>query len=119
MATEYVVAHVGDIAEGDRRIITIGEREIGIFNVAGQYYALPNICIHQAGQLCSGRVSGTLVANAGTQWKFEWALEGEIITCPWHALEYRITTGQCLAFPGRRVRTYPVRVEDGQIKVVI
>ncbi len=119
MPSEHVVAHVGDIPEGDRRIVKVGEREIGVFNVRGQYYALPNICIHQAGPLCKGRISGTLIADADTQWKFQWAFEGEIITCPWHALEYNITTGQCLAFPKRRVRTYPVKVENGQIKVVV
>jgi nitrite reductase/ring-hydroxylating ferredoxin subunit len=115
MASEHIVAREGEIAEGDRRIVRIGEREIGVFNVRGQYYALPNICIHQAGPLCKGRISGTLTASAANDWKFEWSFEGEILTCPWHALEYNITTGQCLAFPKRRVRTYPVRVENGQI----
>ena len=119
MPGEHIVARVGDIPEGQRLIVKIGEREVGVFNVHGQYYALPNICIHQAGPLCTGRISGTLVANAATQWKFQWAFDGEIITCPWHALEYNITTGQCLAFPKRRIRSYPVKVEDGQIIVVI
>jgi nitrite reductase/ring-hydroxylating ferredoxin subunit len=119
MAAEHIVAREGEIPEGDRRIVQIGEREIGVFNVRGQYYALPNICIHQSGPLCRGRISGTLVANPETQWKFQWAFEGEIVTCPWHALEYNITTGQCLAFPKRRVRSYPVRVVNGQVVVTV
>jgi nitrite reductase (NADH) small subunit len=119
MPSEHVVAREGEIPEGERRIVQIGERQIGIFNVRGQYYALPNICIHQAGPLCEGRISGTLVAGVETGWKFEWGFEGEIVTCPWHALEYNITTGQCLAFPKRRVRAYPARVENGQIIVAL
>ena len=114
-----MVAREGEIPAGERRIVKVGEREIGVFNVRGQYYALPNICIHQAGPLCEGRISGTLVANEQTTWKFEWGFEGEIVTCPWHALEYNITTGQCLAFPKRRVRSYPVRVADGQVLVTL
>ncbi|MEP7198318.1 MAG: Rieske 2Fe-2S domain-containing protein [Chloroflexota bacterium] len=119
MAAEHIVAQVTDIPEGQSRIVKIGAREIGIFNVRGQFYALPNICIHQGGPLCEGRISGTLTARAENNWKFEWTHEGEIVTCPWHALEYNITTGQCLAFPNRRVRSYPVTVAGGQITVVL
>jgi nitrite reductase/ring-hydroxylating ferredoxin subunit len=119
MAIEHVVAQASDIPAGQSRIIKIGEREIGIFNVRGQFYALPNICIHQGGPLCEGRISGTLLARAENNWKFEWGHEGEIVTCPWHALEFNITTGQCLAFPNRRVRSYPVTVVAGQLTVVL
>jgi nitrite reductase/ring-hydroxylating ferredoxin subunit len=45
--------------------------------------------------------------------------EGQILTCPWHRLEFNITTGQCLAFPRRKLRSDPVTVEDGQIKVLV
>ena len=43
--------------------IAIGKLEIGVFNVDGQYYALPNVCLHQFGPLCAGRISGTLSAT--------------------------------------------------------
>jgi nitrite reductase (NADH) small subunit len=119
MPSEHVVANVGEIGVGDRRIVEINGREIGVFNVDGEYYALPNICIHQSGPLCAGRISGTLISNAETRWKLQWGFDGEIVTCPWHALEFHIKTGQCLAFPKRRLRTYPVKVEDGQVKVVL
>jgi nitrite reductase (NADH) small subunit len=119
MPSDHIVARQGEIPEGERRIVQIGERQIGVFNVRGHYYALPNICIHQSGPLCQGRISGTLFSNEETQWKFQWGFEGEIVTCPWHALEYNITTGQCLAFPKRRVRSYPVRVENGQVIVTL
>ena len=119
MATEHIIAQIGEIPEGDRRIVQIDGREIGVFNVRGQYYALPNVCAHQFGPVCKGRISGTLIATAETQWKLQWTNEGEIVTCPWHALEYNITTGQCLALPNRRLRTYTVKVEDDQIKLML
>jgi nitrite reductase/ring-hydroxylating ferredoxin subunit len=64
-------------------------------------------------------VSGTLAATAESGWKLEWVHEGEIVVCPWHSLEYNIMTGQCLAYPGRRLPTYRVRIEDGWIKVTL
>jgi nitrite reductase (NADH) small subunit len=45
--------------------------------------------------------------------------EGEIVTCPWHGIEFDITTGKSLSSPRLRVRTYPVAVEDGQVKVTV
>lgn len=119
MAQVCVVAQISDLPEGTHRIVQVNGRQIGIFNVRGEYYALPNVCIHQGGPLCKGTVSGTVTANLDTQWEFQWVFEGEIITCPWHGLEFNITTGQCLAFPRQRLRTYPVVVENGQIKVVV
>jgi nitrite reductase/ring-hydroxylating ferredoxin subunit len=111
----HVVAPVADFPPGTHRVVTVGKRHIGVFNVAGQYYALPNLCPHQLGPLCRGKVSGTLTASAETAWKLAWINEGEIVTCPWHALEYHIPTGQCLAHPEIRLRTYEVVVENDQV----
>lgn len=119
MASEHVVARVGEITEGKARIVEINGREIGVFNVGGEYFALPNVCIHQYGPLCQGRVSGTTYANIDTNWKVQWGYEGEIVTCPWHSLEFNIKTGQCLAFPNRKLRTYPIRVDGDQVKVTV
>jgi len=119
MAEAHVVAHASDIPEGTHCVVKIEDREIGIFNVHGEYYALPNLCVHQGGPLCKGMVSGTVVANADTGWKLQWVFDGEIVSCPWHSLEFNITTGQCLAFPKRRLRTYPVIVENGDIKILL
>jgi nitrite reductase/ring-hydroxylating ferredoxin subunit len=88
MATEHYVADASEIPEGARRIVTIGGREIGVFNIKGHYYALPNVCFHQGGPLCEGPVTGTLIANVNTQWKPQWVQEGEILHCPWHSMEY-------------------------------
>jgi nitrite reductase/ring-hydroxylating ferredoxin subunit len=119
MPTEHVVARADEIGVGECKIVAIGSLQIGVFNVDGQFYALPNVCLHQFGPLCTGRISGTLAASADNDWKLEWVQEGQIVTCPWHRLEFNITTGQCLAFPKRKLRSYPVKVADGQVKVVV
>ncbi len=38
-----------------------------------------------------------------------------ILRCPWHQWEYDITTGQNVADPHKRVRTYQVDVTDGEV----
>jgi len=115
MTNEYVVAKEADVPVGGRMVVKVRKREIGIFNIGGKLYALPNVCVHQGGPLCRGAISGTLTSAAETDWKLEWVYEGEIVICPWHALEYNVTTGQCLAYPNRRLPTYEVQVKDGAI----
>ncbi len=100
-------------------MITAGRVEIGVFNVNGTFYAMPNVCTHQFGPLCEGTVDGTMTASAATGWRYEWTRDGEIVTCPWHGIEFDITTGRSLASARLKVRTYPVVVEDGQVKVTL
>ena len=119
MSSEFVVTRVDDLPEGTHKVFEVGGREIGIFNVRGRYYALPNHCLHQNGPLCRGSVSGTVETSAEAGWKPIWAREGEIIICPWHTMEFDITTGRCLAEPRRRITTYPVTVVDSEIRVSI
>jgi nitrite reductase/ring-hydroxylating ferredoxin subunit len=117
MKREYNVGAADSIRPGQHRVVDAGGRQIGIFNVDGNFYALPNACFHQNGPLCRGRVSGTLIADAQSDHKPEWRLDGEVIICPWHSLEFHIKTGRCLAYANRKVPTYPVRVKDGVLNV--
>ncbi len=112
---EHVVARAADLPPGARRVVRVGRLEIGVFNVGGAFHALPNICTHQFGPLCQGHVGGTVLARAETGYRVEWGLDGQIISCPWHGLEFDLTTGRCLAYPRVRLRTYPVRVEGGEV----
>jgi nitrite reductase/ring-hydroxylating ferredoxin subunit len=114
---EYTVAPVSEFPPGTHRVVKAGRREIGVFNIDGSFYALPNLCTHQLGPLCKGKVSGTVICTRQTNWKLQWGFDGKIVTCPWHGMEYHIPTGTCLAFPEIRLRSYEVWVEDEQVKV--
>jgi nitrite reductase (NADH) small subunit len=112
-----VVGTVADFPEGTHRIVTVGGREVGIFNIRGRLYGLLNRCAHQGGPLCAAaRTTGTLVAQA-PDFKPRWEHEGEIVVCPWHGLEYHVPTGRCLAFPEIFVRRYDVAVEGEDVIV--
>lgn len=74
--------------------------EIALFQVDGEIYAINNICPHQ---------------------KFPVLYEGEMedctVTCPMHGWKFDIRSGQCLEGGNALLKTYEVRVEDGQILI--
>jgi NAD(P)H-dependent nitrite reductase small subunit len=93
------IAKTDDIAPGTGKVITVGKREIALFNADGAFYALENTCCHRGGPLGEG------------------ALRGNTVTCPWHMWQFELASGDCVNSPGDRVRTYDVVVEDGQVSV--
>jgi nitrite reductase/ring-hydroxylating ferredoxin subunit len=112
------VASTEDLSEaGDRVIVEIKGQEIAIFNYDGDYYALANYCIHQAGPLCEGNLTGDMcLADDG--WSWEYQDEQKHIRCPWHGWVFDITTGESTDDPRYRTPTYDTEVEDGTIYVL-
>jgi nitrite reductase (NADH) small subunit len=118
--TEVVVGRLADFPTGTHRVVHAAGREIGVFNVGGRFYGLPNLCPHQTGPLCAGRfATGTLAADHDSDWKPRWVMAGEVIACPWHGLEYHVPTGQCLAYPQITLRRYRVEVRGDEVVVTV
>jgi nitrite reductase/ring-hydroxylating ferredoxin subunit len=108
----HQVARVGEIPPGGRKIVEIGGRSIGVFNVDGEFFALRNRCPHQGGPLCLGRLSPWAVASAPGQVRMEGP--PRLVACPWHGWEYDLETGQSFMGPGEtRVKAYDVSVARG------
>jgi nitrite reductase (NADH) small subunit len=114
---ELVVCHLAELPEGSRKMVRHRNLEIGVFNVGGQLHALRNICPHQFGPICDGPTSGEWIANAGTEWRFHWHRDGEVLVCPWHGLEFDIKSGECLSRRSMKVHRYPVHVVDGEVRL--
>ena len=112
----HVIARVDELPDGERLIVEIGGRSIGVFNVGGRFFALRNRCPHQGGPLCTGTLGG-LISSSGPG-DYDYSRAGEIVRCPWHGWEFDLRTGTCLADPARRVATYEVVVRDGELTVV-
>lgn len=107
---KHVVARADEIPPGDRKIVEVEGRSIGIFNLGGEYFALRNRCPHQGGALCEGRLWGVLRADLPGE--FEYEPRREILTCPWHGWEFHVRTGRSWCAPEwLRVRSYPLSVE--------
>jgi nitrite reductase (NADH) small subunit len=113
----HVVCAASELRPGERRVVRVQGRSIGVFNVEGRYYALHNGCPHRGGPLCEGRVGGTTLPADGHA--FAYGHEGRILRCAWHGWEFDITTGRALAAPAVSARTYPVAVEDGNILISV
>ncbi len=110
--SRHVIATTGEIAPGGKKLVTVKGREIGIFNVEGEYYALANRCPHAGGPMCEGRMSG-LVRSSGPG-NYELSRNGEFLRCPWHGWEFDIRTGQSWCHPESvKARSYPVQVVPG------
>ena len=94
------IAPVSELPNGERLFVDVGDLPIVIFNIAGQFFAIGDVCTHDDGPLGDGDV------------------EGYNIVCPRHGGEFDIRTGKVLQMPAVvDIPAYPVRVVDGMIQV--
>ncbi len=117
-----VVGKVSDIPPGHRMIVAPfpGQAGIGVFNVAGTFYAVRNICPHKAGPICAGEIGVRVTAEAPPSTDncmISVDRSGEILRCPWHQWPFEIETGRCLLDPKVRVKTYPVKIDGDDVIV--
>ena len=112
--TRHVVATVDEIPPGGRKIVEAGGREIGIFNLGGEFFAIANRCPHEGASLCRGRIVGLVEADdPGT---YRYSRRNELVRCPWHGWEFDIRTGRSWCDPrGTKVRSYELSLEDGSM----
>lgn len=109
----HIVATVDEIAPGTCKVVTVKGREIGIFNVNQEFFAMINRCPHQGAPLCRGAIVSRLVAPMPGEYRLE--RQGEMLRCPWHCWEFDIRTGQSWCDPDSvRARTYAVEVAPGE-----
>lgn len=110
--TRHVVAKSAEILPGQRKLVQAGGRDIVIFNLDGEFFALLNRCPHQGASLFHGDLIGLVRSNEPGQYCY--SRRGEMLKCSWHGWEYDIRTGQSWCDPkSTRVKSYPVGVEDG------
>ena len=96
---EWFVAKASELSDGDRRIVTAGKRQIGVFCKDGAYYAYSNYCLHSGGPACEGLLINRVVdiiAEDRTYHGQTFSDEMHFV-CPWHGYEYSIKTGECAA----------------------
>ena len=110
--SRQVVARASEVAPGGCKIVSARGREIGLFNVGGEYFALSNRCPHKGAELCRGMIVG--LPQTSTPGEYRLSRSGEFIRCPWHGWEFDIRTGQSWCDPNSvRVRQFHVAVEPG------
>lgn len=119
---ELFVCRSGELNDGDVRIVTEAETEIGVYRSGGRYFAYRNQCAHQGGPACEGvilpKVEDVLAPDRTHQGqRFD---ESELhIVCPWHGWEFKLETGECATDRRLRLQRFPVIERDGQVFVAV
>jgi nitrite reductase/ring-hydroxylating ferredoxin subunit len=98
---DVLVGKVGEIPEGERKIIEYQGLSIGVFHHHGEWYALNNKCLHRSGPVCTG------------------PLDGDTLTCPWHGYQYNLVTGQMLLDSETSLPSYPVEIRGEEVYIRI
>ena len=101
MNVEYVdIAPASELPNGERLFVEIEDKPIVIFNIAGQFFSIGDVCSHDDGPVGEGDI------------------EGYNITCPRHGAEFDVQTGKAVQLPAVvDIPAYPVRVVDGMIQL--
>ena len=88
-----------DLAPGEGMTVRAGGRDVAVFNVGGEYFAVDDECPHEGGPLGQGMVfDGT-------------------VSCPWHFAEFDLATGESLDdIAPCDVESYRVVVEGGEVR---
>ena len=95
----HKAAKVLDIAEGASQIVQISDQAVALFHIQGEFYAIQNTCPHRGGPLAEGYVDGTTV------------------TCPWHAWQFDVKSGECHTMKGTKQKIYKTKVEKDEVYV--
>ena len=98
---EYVtVASVSELANEERVFIEIDGDPIVVFNIAGIYFAIGDVCSHDDGPVAEGDLQ-----------EFD-------IECPRHGARFDLRTGKALTLPAVvDIPAYPVRIEADEIQI--
>jgi len=96
------IAKRSEIPTGATRRVTVNGTEVLLCNVAGEIYAIEDVCTHDGGELDQGE------------------LDGCRIMCPRHGAYFDVRTGTALTLPAiLPVPTYKVRLDGDDIYVEI
>jgi nitrite reductase (NADH) small subunit len=101
MSQEFQVGKTSDVPEGEGRVFEAGGRMVAVFNDAGTFRAIDDMCPHAGASLAEG-----------------WLDDG-CVTCPWHAWQFRLSDGAYTQNPRLKVETYEVRVDGEDLFVTV
>jgi 3-phenylpropionate/trans-cinnamate dioxygenase ferredoxin subunit len=97
-----VVSKVDDVGDGDRLFIEIDDLQLVLFNIAGEYFAIGDVCSHDDGPLGDGEI------------------DTYDVICPRHGARFDVRSGQVSSLPAViNIPAYPVRLSGDNIEIGI
>lgn len=99
---EASVAHVNDLQDGEMQQVSVGETDVLLVKVGGNFHAVGAYCSHYQAPLAEG------------------VLSGDHVVCPWHNASFNVVTGDQQEPPGLdSLCRYQVRVDGKQVFVSV
>ena len=110
--TRHIVARTTDIPPGGNKVVGVEGRDIVVFHVNGEFFALLNRCPHAGAPLDKAACVARLTSpEPGV---YQRSRVGELLRCGWHGWEFDMRNGQSWFDPKRvKVRAFPVAVARG------
>ena len=99
VATAWVRVARSHVTPGAAAIVNVGRYEVAIFDVGGELRAYENVCPHQGGPIGEGIV------------------DGETVTCPWHAWCFNLRDGTMTIGDFAVLRRFEVRELGNEIEI--
>ena len=101
---EVEVCSLDELPPGEVKLVHAGAIGLCVYNLGGELHAIEDRCSHDDGPLCEG----------------DFDPEEGVVVCPRHGASFDIRTGEALTLPAfEPVAAFPVRVEDGVVKVEV
>lgn len=120
------VAGSEEVGERGRLVVEIGAGDttvtVGIFRFRGELRAYENVCAHQGGPACQGRIVQRVRERLDESQRSQGLIFDEDsmhVVCPWHGFEYEVATGRHPARPDYALRSFPVQESGGRIRVTV
>lgn len=117
-----LIGKVSDFKLRDRKVVVVGEREVGVFRLGPDFYAWENSCAHMGGPVCQGKVLSRVEERIGADRRslgFRFSETQVNIVCPWHGYEYDIRTGCHQGNPAVRLQSVPLEVRGDEVYLLI
>lgn len=116
------VATLADLMEKERIVLDIDGVEVGLYYLDGEVRCWANICPHQGGPVCQGKIMPRtiqLVRENRKSGGLGFSETERNIVCPWHGFEFDVLTGRHPSHQAVGLRPVPVEVINGTIVVTI
>ena len=116
------VGNVDEFENGGCKIIGQGDVEIGVFRIGEEFHAYRNICPHQGGPVCQGRILEKVEQNLAedkTNRGLCFSNRHVHIICPWHGYEFDLKTGMHPGDRRVRLRGHEIERRGNEIYVIL
>lgn len=116
--SEFTVATVDELGPNDCKQVNVDGIEVALFRIDDEYYAVLDQCPHRGASLSD---VGTSKIGEDMMESSKGGINPDVpsVYCPWHHWEWNLESGENVALPRERTRTFNTKVEGNDVKIVL